>query len=442
MKLRDHTHEPHDVLGVSPTSEPELIDAAYHSLIRKYGGRYGDLDRVRTIEAAYDQLKAPQRGHGHSAPSAGQEATVDGPPMWQVRPRSKLSEATPAPPARSAAPPALAASPPPVLACEPSFSRAPVPGHVNTDGPAARHWTISDWSSDKSPASASEQAEPTDQPSEYPVAVEDTVAVAAISRPQFGMPLAAGLAVITAALVTQYLIDPSTRLDKSEVRAATATFVPRPIVPPQERAARQRQVRSAEVHSRFIESKQQPASAPVAVEVAASAKDRRQVKAATATAIAQTEVTSETSLARAEPAAPAPVSATPLNPVTAIPTLPTVASKQASQEPPAAPPTQSQATKPKAAMALPARWISGGLQDSDNKYGRFVGAVAVRVLVRPNGRAGGCRIAQSSGNPTLDQTTCRLLGERLLFSPAQDAAGRPIDSEVGTTYVWGRRVRR
>jgi TonB family protein len=101
-----------------------------------------------------------------------------------------------------------------------------------------------------------------------------------------------------------------------------------------------------------------------------------------------------------------------------------------------------QAAEQQPALAAPARWISGGLEDSDNRKGRFAGAVAVRITVGPDGRAGGCRIAQSSGNPALDQTTCRLLGERLRFSPARDATGRSVTSEVGTTYVWGRRLRR
>ena len=447
MKVREQAHEPHDVLCVSPASEPERIDAAYHSLIRKHGGRYDDVDRVRTIEAAYDQLKGPQRGHGHSAATAEQEATVDAPPspprpgapggcarlspqLWRVRPRGKLLNSTPAPAplAKGAVPQALPSSPPPVLPPEPSFSHDPA--SAESDRSPARHWTISDWSSDEYPESASEKAEPTDQPSENPIAV------VGIDRPRFATPLAAGLAVITAALVTQYLIDQSPRSDKNEVRSGTAAFAPRPTVPPQAHAARQQQGRSDDLHTRFVEARQQPVPAPAAVEVAASAKDLDQ--AATATAIAQ----SEASLTTTEPAAPAPVSSPPLNLTPAIPALPTAASKQASQEPLAPSPPQSQVAKPQAAVTMPARWISGGLQDSDNRYGRFMGAVAVRILVRPNGRAGGCRIARSSGNPALDQTTCRLLGERLLFSPAKNAAGRPIESEVGTTYVWGRRVRR
>ncbi len=97
---------------------------------------------------------------------------------------------------------------------------------------------------------------------------------------------------------------------------------------------------------------------------------------------------------------------------------------------------------PAASRAARAQWVRGGLVDSDNRGGQFEGAVGVRISVSRSGRPSDCSVAQSSGNATLDSTTCRLLVERLEFTPARDAAGNPIPTEVNSTHVWTRRGRR
>jgi protein TonB len=66
----------------------------------------------------------------------------------------------------------------------------------------------------------------------------------------------------------------------------------------------------------------------------------------------------------------------------------------------------------------------------------------VRLSVGPNGRTQSCSVTRSSGNAALDSTTCRLLQERLQFSPARDRDGNPISTEVESTHVWGRQRRR
>lgn len=93
----------------------------------------------------------------------------------------------------------------------------------------------------------------------------------------------------------------------------------------------------------------------------------------------------------------------------------------------------------------PPRWVRGGLRDSD--YPRSAlrqhigGTVRIRFTVFPNGRIGNCRIIGSSGSGVLDSETCRLLTKRLRFRPATDGAGRPIESELGSDYTWGIRLR-
>lgn len=93
-------------------------------------------------------------------------------------------------------------------------------------------------------------------------------------------------------------------------------------------------------------------------------------------------------------------------------------------------------------LSASARWVSGGLYDSDNRGGLFQGIVGVRFRVLATGQVDGCRVTRASGNRELDALTCRLLEQRLRFSPARDMAGRPVASEVGTTYTWGVRRRR
>ena len=93
-----------------------------------------------------------------------------------------------------------------------------------------------------------------------------------------------------------------------------------------------------------------------------------------------------------------------------------------------------------------AQWISGGLRDSDYPRDalreRLGGTVSVRFTVLTTGRIADCRVTRSSGNGSLDSTTCRLLTERLRFRPATDAAGQPVESRLGSDFTWGVRVRR
>ena len=92
--------------------------------------------------------------------------------------------------------------------------------------------------------------------------------------------------------------------------------------------------------------------------------------------------------------------------------------------------------------AASARWLGGGLTDADNRGGRFSGTVGVRFLVEPAGSITDCRTDRSSGDPFLDRLTCDILSRRLRFQPAIDSNGKPVASENGATFTWGRRSRR
>ncbi|MFC7537857.1 energy transducer TonB [Sphingomonas sp. GCM10030256] len=109
---------------------------------------------------------------------------------------------------------------------------------------------------------------------------------------------------------------------------------------------------------------------------------------------------------------------------------------------PAALPAQAAPVREQRRVVTPARWVSGGLADSDNPYGRFEGTVSVSFVVGTSGQVSDCKPIVSSGNAELDAATCGLVERRMRFSPALDQRGQAIASEVRTSYGWGRKRRR
>ena len=64
------------------------------------------------------------------------------------------------------------------------------------------------------------------------------------------------------------------------------------------------------------------------------------------------------------------------------------------------------------------------------------GNVVAHFTVGVDGRASDCRILQSSGHPSLDATTCRLIEERFRFEPARDRRGRAVARPYGWLQEW------
>ena len=54
----------------------------------------------------------------------------------------------------------------------------------------------------------------------------------------------------------------------------------------------------------------------------------------------------------------------------------------------------------------------------------------VMFTVQPNGRVTGCRIYQSSGDPAVDEMTCRLVMARFVYRPAYNRRGEPVASQM------------
>jgi protein TonB len=87
-----------------------------------------------------------------------------------------------------------------------------------------------------------------------------------------------------------------------------------------------------------------------------------------------------------------------------------------------------------------ARWISGGIYDSDYPRAaleaRRSGTVRLRFTVAPTGRVSACTVTRSSGSAALDSTTCRLIMSRFRYRPARDGAGRPIADTISGAHEW------
>jgi len=64
------------------------------------------------------------------------------------------------------------------------------------------------------------------------------------------------------------------------------------------------------------------------------------------------------------------------------------------------------------------------------------GIVGVRLTVGADGKVADCAVIQSSGSPSLDVQTCRILWSRAQFTPARDAQGKPIQDTYSQRIRW------
>lgn len=91
-------------------------------------------------------------------------------------------------------------------------------------------------------------------------------------------------------------------------------------------------------------------------------------------------------------------------------------------------------------------WRSGTIRDRDYpksaSRAKTGGEVETRFTILPTGRVSGCRVTRSSGDASLDATTCRLIEDRFRFKPATNGAGDPVASLYGWRQSWWLETRR
>ena len=88
----------------------------------------------------------------------------------------------------------------------------------------------------------------------------------------------------------------------------------------------------------------------------------------------------------------------------------------------------------------PSRLVRGHIDDFDYPKAAYAagisGTVFVRFTVGVDGRVTDCTIRKSSGNAELDETTCRLLKQRLRYKPARDPWGKKVPDVWNGEHVW------
>lgn len=86
------------------------------------------------------------------------------------------------------------------------------------------------------------------------------------------------------------------------------------------------------------------------------------------------------------------------------------------------------------------RQISGGIYEEDYPREairrRQSGAVHIRFTVAEDGRVSQCAVTRSSGSPSLDDTTCRLILRRFRYEPSRDGKGRAVVDTVEGVHHW------
>jgi periplasmic protein TonB len=73
------------------------------------------------------------------------------------------------------------------------------------------------------------------------------------------------------------------------------------------------------------------------------------------------------------------------------------------------------------------------------KSGQRSGRIGITLKVNTDGRPSNCRIARTSGNPTVDSLFCELAVAYVRFRPATNAEGQPVAQDVTWHPDWSPR---
>lgn len=96
-----------------------------------------------------------------------------------------------------------------------------------------------------------------------------------------------------------------------------------------------------------------------------------------------------------------------------------------------------QAVAPKGAMPInPSTWVTMNDYPAMALREGSEGLVAFRVTISPQGFVDNCEVTGTSGNPDLDQTTCRVVTQRARFHPATDERGVPTAGSYSSRVRW------
>jgi TonB family protein len=91
-------------------------------------------------------------------------------------------------------------------------------------------------------------------------------------------------------------------------------------------------------------------------------------------------------------------------------------------------------------ISRPARQRAGSISNDDYPaaaiQGGEQGSTLISIRVGRGGQVVGCRVAESSGSPVLDATSCALARQRFKYHPARDGAGNATEASVTRRIRW------
>ncbi|WP_338465704.1 energy transducer TonB [Novosphingobium sp. ZN18A2] len=84
----------------------------------------------------------------------------------------------------------------------------------------------------------------------------------------------------------------------------------------------------------------------------------------------------------------------------------------------------------------PGAWITPGDYPAAALKAGKEGAVQFSLQVDASGTPTGCSVTKGSGEPSLDEATCRLISQRAHFTPATGKNGKPVAGTYANTVRW------
>ncbi len=97
---------------------------------------------------------------------------------------------------------------------------------------------------------------------------------------------------------------------------------------------------------------------------------------------------------------------------------------------------QARVATPAHANGSPSLWFSYRDYPDEAVHGGTQGVSRLLLTIGVDGRIGRCVTFGSSGNAAMDKTACRKFVERGRYTPALDAAGKPVASFEETSVHW------
>lgn len=93
-------------------------------------------------------------------------------------------------------------------------------------------------------------------------------------------------------------------------------------------------------------------------------------------------------------------------------------------------PRVARPTNEPGSWATAADYPAGDLRRESQGVARFA------LTIGTDGRVDSCRITMSSGSPSLDEATCRLVSRRARFKPALGSDGLPVPGSFASAIRW------